>query len=292
MAKMACRAVALGRAVAGRDMHARVRRGGIRWDLDLTEAIDLSIYLLGRFEARLALLLTRLAPPGGTVLDVGANIGSHTFPLARAVGESGRVLAYEPTSFGYGKLLANLALNPELAPRVVPVHAMLVGGAEDTPEAVAFASWPLTGGAGLHPQHLGRAMATDGARAVTLDDHLAEAGVTRVDLIKIDVDGAECAVLRGAAGTLALHRPVIVMEWAPYIHAELGHRLHECLSVVRGLGYTFEGVETRRRYPADFSDGSVRLPSGASINVVGRAEPAPAAPLPPVQPPARRGSGR
>jgi FkbM family methyltransferase len=250
-------------------MRTRVRRDGIEWDLDLTEGIDLYIYLAGRFEWRLSRTLTGLARPGDTIVDVGANLGAHALPLARAAGPSGRVLAYEPTSFAYGKLLANLDLNPLLASRVVPVQAMLVDGALEGAIPAAYASWPLTRADDLHAEHCGRPMPTDGARAVTLDEHLRELAVDRVDLIKIDVDGAECAVLRGAKRVLRECRPVIVMEWAPYLHESAGHHLGECLSVVRDLGYEFQDAASGDPLPADLSWVRRRVGVGSSINVVG-----------------------
>ena len=252
-------------------MRARVRRGGITWDLDLTEGIDLYIYLAGRFEWRLSRVLTSLVRPGDTIVDVGANLGAHTLPLARAAGPEGRVFAYEPTAFAYGKLLANIALNPELAPRIVPVQAMLIAepGARAAP--AIHSSWPLATADDLHPEHRGRAMTTDGARAVTLDEHLRGLAVPQVALLKIDVDGFECTVLRGAEGILRACRPLIVMEWAPYLHEAAGHRLEACLSVVRDLGYSFHDASSGEPLPADLSRVAARTGKGTSINVVGRA---------------------
>jgi len=263
--------VGAARALAFRNPRARVRRGGIAWDLDLSEGIDLYLYLAGRFEWRLSRVLTRLVRPGDTVLDVGANIGAHTLPLARAAGPAGRVIAYEPTSFAFQKLLANIALNPDLASRIVPVQAMLTGARSEPVPPAVYSSWPLEAARDLHAEHRGRAMATDGARAITLDDHLRDLEVERVDLVKIDVDGFECSVLRGAKEALRRWRPVLVMEWAPYIHKASGHRLEECLSVVRDLGYSFHDAESGQALPTDLSLVGDRVGAGVSINVLGRA---------------------
>lgn len=252
-------------------MRARVRRDGIYWDLDLREGIDLYIYLAGRFEFGLSRRLTSLVRPGDTVVDAGANLGAHTLPLARAAGPQGRVLAYEPTAFAYGKLLANVALNPELASRIVPVQAMLVGDPAVSAPAATYSSWPLAAADDLHAEHRGRAMSTSGARSLTLDDHLRELAVCRVALLKIDVDGFECSVLQGAAGILGACRPLIVMEWAPYLHEAAGHRLDACLAVVRDLGYTFHDASSGEKLPADLSRAALRIRPGESINVVGRA---------------------
>lgn len=269
IARALSRALSLLRAAAGRGMRARTVRNGLHWDLDLGEGIDLYIYLLGRFEWRLSRTLVGLVRPGDVIVDAGANIGAHTLPLARAAGPDGRVFAYEPTVFAYEKLRANISLNPDLEARIVPVQAMLVGARSDSIPPAAYASWPLTATGQLHELHCGRAMTTLGAQASTLDDHLNECGVDRLDLLKIDVDGAECAVLGGAAAVLERHRPAIVMEWAPYLHESAGHTLEDCLQVVRRLGYQFRDAASGRPLPTDLSLASADIPPGASINVVG-----------------------
>jgi FkbM family methyltransferase len=271
IARAASRALSLLRAVSGRSMRARTVRNGLHWDLDLREGIDLYIYLAGRFEWRLSRTLVGLVRPGDVIVDAGANIGAHTLPLARAAGPRGRVFAYEPTAFAYEKLRANISLNPDLEARIIPVQAMLVGAPSDAMPPAVYASWPLTTTGELHELHCGRAMTTRGAQVSTLDDHLGGFGVGRFDLLKIDVDGSECAVLNGAASMLERYRPVVVMEWAPYLHDSAGHRLAECLQVVRRLGYKFRDAASGRPLPTDLSSASADIAPGASINVVGHA---------------------
>ncbi len=96
-----------------------MRRRGVAWTLDLREGIDFSIWLLGAFELSTVRAYQRILRPGAIVLDIGANIGAHTLHLARAVGTEGKVWAIEPTDYAMGKLKTNIALNPELAPRIV-----------------------------------------------------------------------------------------------------------------------------------------------------------------------------
>jgi hypothetical protein len=63
---------------------------------------------------------------------------------------------------------------------------------------------------------------------------------------------------------------VVVMEWAPYLHRAAGHRLEECLSVLRDLGYAFHDAESGAALPPDLSQAG-QVATGVSINVVGRA---------------------
>ena len=62
-------------------------RRGIKWSLDLSEGVDLSIYVLGCFEEETAKALKRIISEDNYVLDIGANIGAHTLPIASMLGK-------------------------------------------------------------------------------------------------------------------------------------------------------------------------------------------------------------
>jgi FkbM family methyltransferase len=185
----------------------------------------------------------RLVSPGSVVLDVGANIGAHTLELARRVGSSGKVIAFEPTSFAHSKLLRNLALNPNLAAMVKAEQLMLAASDHRSTESEIYSSWPLVHADRLHANHLGRLQSTEGARAISLDSYLEQNGVTRVDFIKLDVDGYECEVLEGARHCLDIFRPPIVMELAPYVLRERGASLAQLINVFGRSGYRFSRLD-------------------------------------------------
>jgi hypothetical protein len=84
---------------------------GIKYDLDLRQMIDSSLYYSGSIEPHAERTIASIVKPGMIAIDVGANIGCHTFPLARLVGPEGQVLAVEPTSAAFAKLQRNLSLN-------------------------------------------------------------------------------------------------------------------------------------------------------------------------------------
>jgi FkbM family methyltransferase len=259
-----------------RSKQVEVTRDGLRWSLDLREGIDLSIYLFGAFEPSVVRRYRRLVSPGDVVVDIGANVGAHTLPLARAAGESGRVLAFEPTGWAFEKLQANLALNPSLGPRVTAEHALLVSPDERTVPVGIYSSWPLVTGHGqpdesdrfdrseLHPQHRGMLRGTDGARAVTLDDYLAGA---KVDFVKLDVDGAEPEVLAGATATIDHSRPSIVIEMAPCAY-EGGDGFERIVEFLTSRHYRLEHLRTRRALPTDADALAARIPDGSSMNVL------------------------
>lgn len=245
LARVAYAAIVLGRRVFGKDHRVTARRGGITWSLDLREGIDTAIYCMGRFEPATVRAYRRLLRPGSVAVDIGANSGAHTLPLAQAVGEGGRVLAYEPTASAYERLLRNIALNPPLAARVVPRQVMLMDASDRPLPSGLPSSWPLTPSDHAHPLHRGVATATEGARVMTLDASIAESGVARLDLIKLDVDGYEFEVLAGAKETLRRFRPFIIFEIAPYLLEERGVNPCAPFAALENAGYRFTTLSGR-----------------------------------------------
>jgi len=256
------------RRVVGASASACVTRGGVKWELDLAEGIDLSIYLLGAFEPRTVSTYKRIVKPGDTVLDIGANIGAHTLPLARIVGEGGHIHAFEPTAFAFEKLMANLARNPQLAGCVQANQAMLVESEDTDTEPEIYSSWPLSDTEGVHALHAGRAKSTEGARAFTLDAYASKHAIDRVDFVKLDVDGHEGTVLAGANEVLDTHRPVVLMEFAPYVFDEGG--FDRMVALVADRGYAFEDAGSGRALPAEGPALRKAIPFGASWNVIAR----------------------
>ena len=270
IAKLLHHLVRAGRTIAGLPDKGVFCRRGIAYELDLSEGIDLAIYLGGMFERRTAIALGKLVEPSSLVLDIGANIGAHTLPLAKLVGPEGRVMAFEPTAFAFQKLRRNLDLNPSLASRVEAFQCFLtVSDGASVPRAI-YSSWPLTVEAGLHPKHLGREMQTELAQARSLDSVLSERADRKVQLVKLDVDGFECDVLRGAPAMLADSRPTFVMELAPYSLQERGSSLDELLSYFIPNGYGFYDEWTHRRLPSTAKELQRLVADGASMNVVVR----------------------
>ena len=273
IATVASTCVRLARRLAGRGPVAEVVRHGVRWRLDLREGIDFSIYLLGAFEPGTMRAYEGLVKEGQVVLDIGANIGAHTLPLARLVGARGRVVAFEPTAFAFRKLEENVALNPDLAPRVARFQSMLVDRQSESLPATLFSSWPLGGTGDVHAKHRGKSMTTEGASAVRLDDAVRELGLTAIDFIKLDVDGHELPVLRGGVEAIGRFRPLVLIELSPYVHTEEGHDFDDVVAFFRDLGYRFRDADSGHDLPVDAAKLRAIIPDGGGLNAVAFASP-------------------
>ena len=165
--------------------------------------IGRSLDVYGEYiEAEVETLL-KLCRPGDIVVEVGANIGCDTVPIARHVGNAGRVVAFEPQRIIYQMLCANLALN---AIWNVEAYQRGVG---DTDKVMGVLAIDYTkpnnfGGMALREEIADR----EPVRVVSIDS----VKMKRLDLLKVDVEGMEIDVIHGAVDTIDQFRPIIYME--------------------------------------------------------------------------------
>lgn len=270
LAALAYRAIAMARFVAGKGDSVIVERSGLRWNLDLREGIDFSIYLLGAFERSTVVTLQALARPGSVIFDIGANVGAHTLGLARSAGTRGRVYAFEPAALAFAKLQRNLTLNPELQSRTQLRQVLFAEDLAACMPAQIYASWPLVTEEAVHPKLRGRLLDTSGAHVDTLDGFVEREAIEQLDLIKIDVDGHEYPVLKGGAKTLARFRPILLMEMSPYVQDEQKHGFAALVALIRELGYSLQEAGSREALPLDAESLQALIPDGAGINVIAR----------------------
>lgn len=220
-------AAVLNRMPGGRRVGTRTLEG-VTFELDLSEVIEASLFYSGTFEVETERAISALVRPGDVAIDVGANIGYHTFRMAAGVGERGRVLAIEPMSRARNRLLRNLELNPQFGNIVVSAAA---ASDVDGQAEVSFQSSFRLSGDVDHAQEV--------VKMRTLDSLVAEHDLQRVDFIKVDVDGYEARVFRGAEKTLRRWRPELVFEVSPSRITRAGDEVGAMLDQLRDMGYSF-----------------------------------------------------
>jgi FkbM family methyltransferase len=210
---LACRRGALWEAAARQAITVPVT---LRWyygtvvDVMLGNDNSLCLYVCGSFEPNEFALLDRTLRPGMVFVDVGANDGYYTLFAARRIGAAGRVIAVEPSTRERINLKRNIARNGLVNVTVIPAALGAACGTADLQLAQ-----------GVHSGHntLGR-FANDGVKAEsvervtmrTLDEVADEIGLDRIDFMKIDVEGAEAAVILGARRVIEATRPLILLE--------------------------------------------------------------------------------
>ncbi len=199
--------------------------------------IDWEVFFTGSYEPDVVAVITRLMKPGYTAIDVGANIGVLTLAMARAGLPDGTVIALEPHPDFRKRLMSNLHLN---------------GITNVTVES--YAAGPTSGMAILHVPADGRHSAGSSLLSdahehlrdrvelpvpvVTLDELVQRLGTQRVDLVKIDVEGYEPAVLAGANETLQRYRPALIFEYTKDWWLRAGFELDTVEARLRSIGYS------------------------------------------------------
>ncbi len=164
--------------------------------------IGRSLDLYGEYSEEEVALFRQIVRPGDFVVEVGANYGAHTIFLARHVGPEGRVVAFEPQRIVFQALCANVALNN--LSNVIALHEAV--GAESGSIKVPtldFARINNFGGMSLGKYEVGEEVPV-----VTLDSK----PMKRCNFLKIDVEGMEEQVLRGAVHVIERFQPVMYVE--------------------------------------------------------------------------------
>ncbi len=210
---------------------------GLRLDLVLGNDQSRCLFVGGSFEPNEFAFLQKALTRGAVFVDIGANEGFYTVFAANLIGPRGRVIAVEPSPREYGRLDRNIALN-----RLTNVTLVARGlGARP-------------GKARLHiadPEHNGQNTLGDfGHTGVTavghvdieltdLDSLAQELSLDEVDLIKIDVEGAEFAVIRGAIKTLEKCKPTMLIELFDAALRKQNSSADAVLTQLSQLGYLF-----------------------------------------------------
>jgi FkbM family methyltransferase len=176
--------------------------------------IGRSLDLYGEWAESELELLGLFIKPGDVVIDVGANIGTHTVFFAQRSGPTGQVFAFEPQRIVFQTLCANLALNGLLNVHAFQAAASRAPGSIAVPP-VSYAEPGNYGGVGLGGEVADPgAGATAGERVpvMTLDGLAIAGGPARCRLLKIDVEGMELDVLEGARALVETTRPIVYVE--------------------------------------------------------------------------------
>jgi len=205
----------------------------------------------GEIEAQ---LLRQLCPQHGCVVEVGANIGTHTLVLAKSVGVSGWVIAYEAQRVVLQTLCANLALNSMV--QVDARHAAVGARSGFVPMPdIDYSLSANFGGVELSAFSSGRPV-----RLVRLDEEIE---TQRLDLIKIDVEGMESEVITGAIQLIERHRPLLYVENDRVANSEA------LIHLILQLGYRLYWHLPRLFNPDNFFSNPTNLyPSIVSVNML------------------------
>jgi len=184
------------------------------------------------------------------VLDIGGNIGQTALLMAKAVGPGGRVISFEPFPETYNRFLTNLKLNPAIQNITVEnialgdSHAKLKMRAENKGNS----------GQNRILNEEGPETALIEVEVMPLSSYLDNKPLPKIDLVKIDVEGFEYRVLKGAAGALQKYKPLLYIELSDKNLNQQGSSANQVIELLHQLSYTVTDVATGKQL-RDLSSG-------------------------------------
>ena len=230
-------------------------RDGFRMRVRLGDWLGRHVYACGEYEPATARVFKSLLRPGATFLDVGANAGYFSLLASRCVGPTGRVWAFEPVPVTREELSKNVRLNGFQNVRIFEQAI------SNTPGTASFSVGPTDHRGTSSLRELTDGSATLTVETARLDDLLqhepdasakesgavaCEAGSEerqKVDLIKIDIEGAEYLALQGMTECLKRDRPDLVIEVTDQFLRVMGHSAEELCWMLADLGYHMYRIE-------------------------------------------------
>jgi FkbM family methyltransferase len=244
-----------------------ISREGINYEIDLAEGIELSLFLFGKFQSHITKNSFLKINKDDTIIDIGANVGLMTLQFAKLV-PNGKVYAFEPTFYALERLKKNLELNPTLSVNVSVFNSFVSEFSNSNPNIVAFSSWKVNGerGANDHPVHLGTPKATDGVPAISLNDFVENNKLEKIDFIKIDTDGHEYEVFKGAAIAIAKYRPKIIFEIGLYVMEEKNISFEFYYTYFKELNYKL--IDTKSEKVISLSNYKKYIPKNGSTDLI------------------------
>ena len=192
----------------------------------------------GRYEPATTLLFQETLQSGMVVIDIGAHVGYYTLLAAKLVGPTGKVYAFEPAPENYATLLKNIKLN-----NYGNIAAARMALSDRRGDSVIYLSGLDTGRHSLY-QHGLPEQGNTLVETTTLDHFMESQDWPQIDLIKIDVEGAEVAVLDGMCQFL-LRSPQLklVIELNPALLQSAGVTPNGFLDKVRSLGFKMCAID-------------------------------------------------
>ena len=193
-----------------------------------------------KYEEETTRLLKRILGPGMTFLDVGAHVGYYTLLAARQVGPTGRVFCFEPEPSNYDLLVGNIQLNGYA--NIQPINKAVSN-------RVGFTTLFLTGlDNGRHStyRHQLPESGSVEVETTTVDAFFESKGWPHVDLVKIDVEGAEMDVLDGMNQLLQKSEcPNLIVEFNPYLLRSAGSDLLHFLDRPASWGFRIDCIDEK-----------------------------------------------
>ncbi len=243
-----------------------LERNNINWNLDLSEGIDLSIFLFGSFQGKIiksitSLIINKKKNNNETffIIDIGSNIGDKCLSLSRRLIDNKidnfKIFSIEPTEYAYKKQQINLELNPTLKKKIILSKLYISNNINR--KSSTYSSWKLDQKSKNHKVHKGvlKKIKRD-TKTISLDKFIEKNNIKKNIILKIDVDGLEMKVLKSCIKSIKKHNLTIFMEYAPYALKENGSSINEFNEFVKRYDFNTFDLNFKKLDKIKINEGS------------------------------------
>ena len=210
--------------------------------VDISKQMGKAIYWRGAHDWAPIFTLEKHLKSGDTFIDVGANQGEYSLWAGRKVGNSGRVISFEPMKDLFTQLKENFDLNQNLKKVFTPVQICL---SNESGELVLYTKPGLNEGTNTIFGSDEFTIPLGKIKLETLDSQVNHLGIQKLNMMKIDVEGAELQVLKGGEETLKKFKPKLLIDINKDACKSGGYEAEDILNFLTQFGYTFYKIGLR-----------------------------------------------
>lgn len=197
--------------------------------------VDKEIFVTGKWEPHFLSIIKENLKEGGVFVDIGANIGHHSLFASRVVGDSGKVISFEPQVKIFNQFQKSIEKNNF---KNIVVHNKGCGDKEMS--ASVYSNNDNIGGASVY---FSEEKENNEKIDIIIPDKILETE-SRINFIKIDTEGYELEVLRGLKNTIKKYRPIIYLEYSPSLYKMIDkNKGKEIISLLKDQEYHIYDVE-------------------------------------------------
>lgn len=208
-------------------------KNGDFWVSDLDTSQSIELYYFKVWEQHLLDVIDKYVIEGSVAIDAGANFGSISIPISKKLGDSGKLYSFEMSKIMTERLKRNLQQN-----KCSNVEVINTALSETVGEEVFFKEPELNeninfGDIRINKKNIGSQIKTTTIDSLEIQGKLQD----RVSFIKVDCQGYDLKVMRGAKNIIQKYKPIVVFEWESEMSAMFGDTMEDVIKFFSELNY-------------------------------------------------------
>lgn len=203
------------------------------------DLVGSEIYRNGCYEPETVRILNQIVKPGMVFLDIGTHVGQYTLLASKLVGPEGAIHSFEPDPDTFAHLALNVSMNN--MQNVHPVQAAVSDEDGWADFYLSSSDYMGTNSLRAPSYHSGEVCKV---RTISLSNYVAENNIDKIDVMKLDVEGAEIDILHSSLDILTTMKPLLIVEFNKVADMRFDHSSHNLKSLLTSLGYEILRIDS------------------------------------------------